>query len=148
MVGCFFVFTNLACLTYNRNDLTNIRKLGILISVNLVKDDMVMKNNDILNAVQEGTVKGEYENAVTRSALHIAIAVGIACAIIMTVLEWFVFKKFDFGKPFLIALTSGLTDILEWKHNKTKKMLVKGICTLLFAVFLLLMYIAVLTGVA
>lgn len=107
-----------------------------------------MENNDILNAVQEGPVKGEYENAVTRSALHIAIAVGIACAIIMTILEWFVFKKFDFGKPFLIALTSGLTDILEWKRNKTKKMLVKGICTLLFAAFLLLLYIAVLTGVA
>ncbi len=107
-----------------------------------------MRNDDILNAVQEGPVTGEYENAVTRSALHLAIAVGIACAIIMTVLEWFVFKKFDFGKPFLIALTSGLTDILEWKRYKKKKILVKGICTLLLAVFLLLLYITVLTGVA
>ena len=107
-----------------------------------------MKNEDILNAVQEGPVKREYENAVSRSALHIAIAVGIACAIIMTVIEWFVFRKFDFGKPFLIAITAGLADILEWRQNKTKKMLIRGVCTLLFPIFLLLLYIAVLTGVA
>lgn len=128
--------------------LTNIGKLGRITSENLVKDGKIMNKEDILKAVQETSSKGEYEKTVARSALHIAIFVGIICALIMILIEWWVFKKFDFGKPFLIALTAGLADILEYKGNKLKKMFIMGVCKLIFAAFLLLMYIFMLMGVA
>lgn len=106
-----------------------------------------MDNDDILKAAQEAPVNEEYERTVSRSALHIAIAIGITCALIMIAAEWFVFKKFDFGKPFLIVLTSGLADLLEQKKNQSKKMLITGIIKTIFATFLLLLYITTLMGV-
>ena len=109
-----------------------------------------MKDNDeILQAIQELQPVGEYEKTITRSALKIAAIIGIICMLIMTLVEWLVVNKFDFGKPFLIALIAGLTDIIEWNKQKDKKSLrVFGILELLFAALCLFLYIVGLTGVS
>ncbi len=108
-----------------------------------------MQDDDILRAIQDGKPVEEYENTVARSALRIAAAVGVICAMIMTIVECLVIKKIDFGKPFLIALIAGLADIIEWYRRKEKKSLeIFGILKLLFAAFCLALYIVSMTGVS
>ena len=108
-----------------------------------------MSNEDILKTIQEETPIGEYEDRVNSSALRVAAAVGIICAIVMVIVELLIVKKCDFGKPFLIALIAGIADVYEWHKTKNKKMIkIRGILSLIFAAFLLMLYIIGLTGVA
>lgn len=108
-----------------------------------------MEDDDILRAVQAEQPVEEYEKTVARSALRIAAAVGLVCAMIMVIVELLIVKKFDFGKPFLIALIAGLTDIIEWHRRKEKKFLmIRGILALIFSAFLLLLYITSMAGVS
>ncbi len=129
--------------------LTNIGNLGKMqISENLVKENACMQDDDILRAIQDEKPVEEYENTVARSALRIAAAVGVICAMVMTVVECLVAKKIDFGKPFLIALIAGLTDVIEWHRRKEKRsMEIFGILKLIFAALCLVLYIVSILGV-
>lgn len=87
------------------------------------------------------TSLAENEKYVARNALRQAAIVAVVACMIMVILEWFVFKKFDFGKPFLIAVTESLANVLESRKSGNKKMKVIGILGLVFSAFLLVLYI-------
>ncbi len=107
-----------------------------------------MSDNEILKEVQQEFPNAEYEKTITRSAMRIAAATGIICTVIMIIVEWLAFKKFDFGKPFLIMLIAGLIDIVEWSKLRAKKsLIIMGCLKLLFASIFLLLYITSLIGV-
>lgn len=105
-----------------------------------------MSNEDILKAVQKQAPNDEYERGVSFSALKIAIAAGVFCMAVMFFVEWFVVKSYDFGKPFLIFLMSGLSDVIEARKRKKGIMMTVGIIALALAAFCLLAYIAGLMG--
>lgn len=107
-----------------------------------------MANDDILKAIQEQTPNDEYERSVNVSAIKVAVACGVVCAAIMFLVEWFVVKSYDFGKPFLIFLMSGVADVFEARKRKKGATMTAGIVALILAAFCLLAYIAGLMGVA
>ena len=108
-----------------------------------------MSDEDILKVVQEVPPVAEYEKSVTRSVMKIVTAIVISCLIVMIIAEWLIFKKADFGKPFLIALWGGLMDTIEWHRLREKKSLrITGFCQLLVAAFCLLCYVVSLVGVS
>ncbi len=108
-----------------------------------------MQDDNILRAVQEEQPVAEYEQSIVRSALRVAAAIGVIFAMIMTIAEYLIVNNIDFGKPFLIALTAGLADIIERRSRKERKsLLFFGILKLIFAAFCLLLYIVCLIGVS
>ena len=106
-----------------------------------------MTREEIIEAGQENASKiGEAERDVIReSLLHSMIVVVIVC-IVMIVIEWVVIRKIDFGKPALIVLFSGVSDLLEGKKNGVKKKLTLGIVEIIAAFALVLMYIGALVA--
>ena len=100
-----------------------------------------MNRDEILKAVSQAEPVAENERYVARNALRQAAIVAVVVCMIMVILEWFVFKKFDFGKPFLIAVTESLANVLESHKSGNKKMKVIGILGLVFSAFLLVLYI-------
>ncbi len=99
-----------------------------------------MNREDILRAAQAEPV-AENENYVARNALRIAAIVGLISCMVMVFVEMLVFKKIDFGKPFLIALIESLANVIEARKSKKKLMLILGILGLVFASAMLLLYI-------
>lgn len=121
--------------------LTNIGKLGKMNIGKLGKGDLYSMNRDeILRKAQAAPV-AENEKYVARNALRMAAIVGLVTCLIMVMVELFVFRKVDFGKPFLIALIEGLADVIEACKSKNKRMLLLGILGLIFAFVMLLLYI-------
>ena len=100
-----------------------------------------MDREEILKLASQTEPVAEHEKQVARNALRQAAIVAIVACMIMVIVEWFVFKKFDFGKPFLIAVTESLANILESHRSGDKKMKVIGILGLVFSAFLLALYI-------
>jgi len=104
-----------------------------------------MTREEIIKAAQESAPEtGEAEKDVLRrSLLHSMIVVVIAC-IIMIFIEWVVVGKIDFGKPALLVLFSGVSDLLEGKRNDVKKRFTIGIVEIIAALALVLLYIGAL----
>ena len=120
--------------------LTIIGKLGI-ISENLVRGDRHMSNIDeILSAAQESPVS-ENEDRIFRKAVRWAIMAMLIFLIAMSLIERFVFKRIDFGKPFIVVAFAAIVDLVEAHELKNKKSLAKGIVKGVFALFLLLLWI-------
>ena len=94
----------------------------------------------ILQAAQKSPV-AENERCITRKSVGISAIVGLTVCIVMILVEWFVFKKFDFGKPFLIFLMTAISDLVEYGHLKKKTTLIRGVLEVVLALFCLLMYI-------
>ena len=122
--------------------LTNIGKLGnIEISENLVKEDL-MTNEEILKAAQNGQEDiGEYEREVVRKSLAYGAAFGVTIVTIMILVELFLIKKMDFGKPALLFAISGYADFYEGSKSRIRRKKVKGTIELIVAVFGILLYI-------
>lgn len=136
------------------NYLTNIGKLGnvknigklgnVKISENLVKETF-MNREEILNAVQsEKQELGEYERTVARKAIMYGAACGVAICMVMMVVELFIFKKFDLGKPTILFAISGFAKLYEGIKNKIKKMIIGGTIELFIMVIGMLVYIGAL----
>ena len=100
-----------------------------------------MNRDEILEAVSKSEPVAEHEKYIARNALKLAAVVAVVACMGMVIVEWFVFKKFDFGKPFLIALTESLANVLESRKSGNKKMKIIGILGLIFSAFLLALYI-------
>ena len=123
-----------------------IRKLG--------KGGMSMTNEEILIAAQRDQSDiGEAEKEVMRKEkdeerrilLQSMIVLVVAC-IIMIVVEWIVVRKIDFGKPALLLLFSGTSDLLEGKKKNKKKTLTIGVVEIIASVALVLLYIGALVA--
>lgn len=108
---------------------------------------MQMTNDELLEAVQEEPVHDEYEREISQMAGRIAVATGIICLMVMFLVEWFLLKQYDFGKPFLVFLMSGIADVIEGRKKTKRFMFIRGIGSLLLAVLFLLIYITRLMGV-
>ena len=124
------------------NKLTYIGKLGkYKISENLVKEN-IMTKEEILKAAQSSKEDiGEYEKTVVRKSLAYGSAVGVGLCMLMVLLELLIFKKIDFGKPALLFAIAGYADFYEGLKCKITKKKIKGIVELVVAVFGVLLYV-------
>ena len=59
----------------------------------------------------------------------------------MILIELFLVKKMDFGKPALLIAIAGYADFYEGSKNRIRKKKVKGIIELVVAAFVVLLYI-------
>ena len=104
-----------------------------------------MDRNEILNAAQEDASEiGEYETHISNKALLYGLIVGIVFLLCMICVEWFIFKKIDFGKPSLLFSIAGSINLYEGKVGKSKKSLVGGIVLTLLCLVTLILYIGAL----
>ena len=126
----------------SKNVLTDIGKLGnIKIAENLVKENL-MTNEEILKAAQNDQEDiGEYEKEIVRKSLAYGAAFGVAIVTIMSLVELFLVKKMDFGKPALLFAISGYADFYEGSKTRIRRKKVKGTIELIVAVFGILLYI-------
>ena len=101
-----------------------------------------MTNEEILKAAQNGQEDiGEYEREVVRKSLAYGAAFGVTIVTIMILVELFLIKKMDFGKPALLFAISGYADFYEGSKSRIRRKKVKGTIELIVAVFGILLYI-------
>lgn len=105
----------------------------------------MMNNEEILKAAQaEPQELGEYEATIMRKALAYGAACGVGVCLILILLEMFIEKRFDYGKPAMIFALSGFSKFYEGRGTKNKKKLVAGIVELIVAAVGLLLFIGAL----
>lgn len=95
--------------------------------------------DEILSAAQEHPVS-ENEDRIFRKAVFWAITVSVIFLFVMMFCERFVFKRIDFGKPFIVIAFAAIIDLVEAHDLKNKKTFAKGIFKTVFALFLLLLW--------
>lgn len=101
-----------------------------------------MNREEILLAAQaEKQETGEYENTIARKAIMYGAAVGVMLCTVMLVVELWVFKKIDLGKPTMLFAISGFANLYEGLKCRVKKKIISGIIEMIVAVLSLLLYI-------
>ena len=104
-----------------------------------------MERDEILKAAQDNPQEqGEYEKHISNKAVLYGFMAGIVLLMAMMILEWFIKKKIDLGKPALLFGISSVMDFYDGIVGKKKKSFVGGILTGLLAVVFLVGYIGVL----
>ena len=63
---------------------------------------------------------------------------------IMTVVELWIFKEIDFGKPAMLFAISGFAKLYEGIKGKEKKKVIGGLVEMFIVVFCLLLYVGAL----
>ena len=101
-----------------------------------------MTREEILRAAQnDKSEMGEYEKIVEKKAVSYGAALGIAVCLVMVIIEMLVVHRVDWGKPALILVIGGYTDIYEGFRNKIGKKAIWGIIEMAVAIILLFVYI-------
>lgn len=104
-----------------------------------------MNREEILKAAQsEAQDTGEYERNVARKAIMYGAASGVMLCTIMSVVELWIFKKIDFGKPAMLFAISGFALLYEGIKGKDKKKFIGGLSEMFISVFCLFLYIGAL----
>lgn len=120
-------------------NLTHIGKLG--------KGDY-MTSEEILKAAQDNNIVkeeiGGIEKLVERRGVLYASAAGVLLCTIMILIELLIIKRIDFGKPAVLFLISGISNIYEHKHFCNKKMLALGIIEIIVTIVFLGLYVGAL----
>ncbi len=91
--------------------------------------------------VAQGDSLDEAENYNARKGLRIGMAVAVVAIIVMFLVEYYIFKKLDFGKPVILGLMATIADLTDGIINGRKKYIIKGIVEAVFTLFLLILYI-------
>lgn len=104
-----------------------------------------MDREEILRAVQaEKQETGEYEKNVTRKAIMYGAALGVGLCTVMSVVELWIFKKMDFGKPTILLAISGFANLYEGKRIRKKRAVLGGVIELVIATLGLILYVGAL----
>lgn len=103
-----------------------------------------MNRDDILKAVQKEQQKnGEFEKLIVRKGISYATTAGILFLLFMIALELLVVKKLDFGKPTLIFVMCGVSNLYEGFHGGTRRQKITGISEIILTVFSFIIYLGV-----
>ena len=102
-----------------------------------------MNKEEILKNAQDQPVS-EYEDHTIRKAYFKASFIIIFIAGLMFFIEMLVFKKLDFGKPFLILLFDLLINFFEGRKRNGIKQMIEQIFMFCGAVICLILYIGAL----
>lgn len=101
-----------------------------------------MEREEILKIVQTENVDiGEYEKMVARKAIIYGTSLGVIVCGMMILLEIFVLKKVDVGKPAILLTISGVINFYESIKCQNKKMLICGVIELFLATICLILYV-------
>ncbi len=104
-----------------------------------------MNREEILIAAQsEKQETGEYEKTVARKAIMYGAALGVMLCSVMSVVELWILKKVDLGKPAMLFAISGFANLYEGRKCKEKKKVISGLIEIIIAVFCLLLYVGAL----
>lgn len=101
-----------------------------------------MTNEEVMNTVKYNKEQmGEYELLVERKALAKGGIAAVVLCTAMILIELFFFKTIDFGKPALLLLVSGHTNMYQGKTHVAMKKRVVGIVELILAILFVVLYI-------
>lgn len=104
-----------------------------------------MNNEEILRTVQAEPKKtGEYEREIARKGIALSLVIGVIMCAVMVMIELFIFKKIDCGKPAIILAMGCCCNLYEGCKTKTKKMVISGCIEAIIAIIAILLYIGAL----
>lgn len=104
-----------------------------------------MNNEEILRTVQAEPKKtGEYEREIARKGIALSLVIGVIMCAVMVMIELFIFKKIDCGKPAIILAMGCCCNLYEGCKTKTKKMVISGCIEGIIAIIAILLYIGAL----
>ncbi len=103
-----------------------------------------MNNNDdeILKAVQEQKVKNnEFEQSVSSTGAMLAAGITIIVTALLVGIEFKITRKWDYGKPAVVALMCSISYLFNGIKLKSTKELIFGIVSVILFIFCFIMYI-------
>lgn len=104
-----------------------------------------MNNEEILLEVQtEVEEKGEYERFIERRSLAYGAAFGVAICMLLMTVEFFVFKKMDYGKPTILLGMCAFAHLYEGKNNGIRKLIICGCIETILAILGLVLFVGAL----
>ncbi len=101
-----------------------------------------MTDEEVLIAAKSKPDKvGEREKAVTRNAIILASCICIVLCTLMIILDLWVKKHVDFGKPAILLAFSGTLNVFCGKVTSKMKTLICGIVEAVLALLCLILYL-------
>ena len=99
-------------------------------------------NNEILKAVQEQKIKNdEFEQSVLSRGTLLAAGITIIVTALLVGIEFKITRRWDFGKPSVVALTCSISYLFNGIKLKRVKELVMGIVSVILFIFCFTMFI-------
>ncbi len=98
--------------------------------------------NEILKTIQEQKPKNpDREKSVMQNGATIALIVTIIITAMMVCIEFYIFRKFDYGKPAIVALICTISDLYEGIKIKSIRRIVTGSIAAIIFVICFIMYV-------